>query len=49
MLNGSWDSIIWTGKDSEKFVEERLVKGGVEFFDPITKNDMKSFGTMASK
>ena len=39
-----------TGKDAcEKFVEERLVKGVVEFFDPITKNNLKSFGTMAKQ
>ena len=49
MLNGSWDSPIWTGKDSEKFVEEPLVKGVVELFDPITKNNMKSFGAMAKQ
>ena len=39
-----------TGKDAcDKFVEERLVKGVVEFFDPITKNNLKSFGTMAKQ
>ena len=37
-----------TGKDAcEKFVEERLAK--VEFFAPITKNYLKSFGTMAKQ
>ena len=37
-----------TEKDAcEKFVEVRLVKG--EFFDPITKNNLKSFGTMAKQ
>ena len=38
-----------TGKDAcEKFVE-KFVKGVVEFFDPITKNNLKSFGTMAKQ
>ena len=30
-------------------MEERLVKSVVEFFDPITKNNLKSFGTMAKQ
>ena len=39
-----------TGKDaSEKFAEECLVKGVVELFDLITKNNLKSFGTMAKQ
>ena len=39
-----------TGKDAcEKLVEERLVKDVVEFFYPITKNNLKSFGTMAKQ
>ena len=39
-----------TGKDAcEKFVEEYLVKGLAEFFDPITKNNLKSFGSMAKQ
>ena len=39
-----------TGKDaSEKFAEMRLVKGVVEFFDLITKNNLKSFGTVAKQ
>ena len=39
-----------TGKDAcEKFVKERLVKGVVEFFYPIAKNNLKSFVTMAKQ
>ena len=39
-----------TGKNAfEKFAEMRLVKGVVEFFDLITKNNLKSFGTMAKE
>ena len=39
-----------TRKDtSEKFVKECLVKGVDEFFDPIMKNNLKSFGMMAKQ
>ena len=39
-----------TGKDAfEKFAEERLVKGVFKFFDLITKNNLRSFETMAKQ
>ena len=38
------------GNDAcEKFVEERVVKGVVEFFHPITKNNLKSFRTIVKQ